>query len=250
MKNKVVLTLSGGADSAVLLYMAANKEYYGYDEIHTISFDYGQRHRKELDCVNKQLKNILAKHANLIITNKVIDVSFIKDIAPTSSLTNNDIQTPNVKDVAGEAQPASYVPFRNMIFTSIACAYAEALKCDSLMYGSAQADSLAGYYDGSIEWINAINDLVKLNREHKIKIITPLIDLSKSDIIKVGVQLGVNFRDTWTCYSGGDLPDANSVSSSLRLRGFIESGYKDPLQYIQQEQLETVYLKNNCKDIH
>ena len=88
-----------------------------------------------------------------------------------------------------------------------------------------------------------------MNREKRIIIKAPLIELSKTEIIKLGIKKKVDFSLTYTCYSGNEKPDAYSASSSLRLQGFIEAGYKDPLQYKQQDQLEEVYRKKNCKDI-
>ena len=116
MKRKLVLTLSGGMDSSVLLYMAQDR---GYEEIHTLTFDYGQRHKRELSCVKKQIDNfnkLFSGWFNLEVTNKVLDVKYIRDIAPTSSLTNTDIDNPNISEMAGDAQPVSYVPFRNLMF--------------------------------------------------------------------------------------------------------------------------------------
>jgi len=245
MKSKIVITLSGGADSAVLLYKAAEK----YDEVHTVTFDYGQRHNRELVAAEKQLLNAGHDFPNVTFTNKVLDVSYIKDIAPTSSLTNNNIDTPNVKDIMGEAQPKSYVPFRNLMFISILASYAEAVKASEIWYGAAEADSLAGYWDGSIEFIDEMNRLTSLNREHKVTLVAPLIKMSKKDIILTGVSLGVNFADTYTCYSGEYPCDADSASSSLRLKGFIDAKLRDPLQYIQQDKLDAVYEKNECKSI-
>lgn len=249
MKNnkKVVLTLSGGADSSVILYTAAAS---GYSEIHTISFDYGQRHKGELDCVVSQIDNCRAKYPDITITNKVIDVRYIRVIAPTSSLTSDDIDTPDIKEVAGEAQPASYVPCRNNMFVSIACSYAEGVGADIVMYGTAQADSLAGYWDGSIEWLQSINSLMSLNRVNKIRVIAPLIDMSKKDIVLRGVELGVDFGKTMTCYSGKVPADATSVSSSLRLKGFIDAKLIDPLEYIQQDRLDKIYKASGCKKIN
>jgi 7-cyano-7-deazaguanine synthase len=126
-KKKLVLTLSGGMDSAVLLYMAADQ---GYNDIHTITFDYGQRHKRELECVQKQISNFRDKYSkfNYVgVTNKVLDVNYIKDIAPTSSLTNTSIDNPDISEMAGDAQPVSYVPFRNMMFLSICASYAEGI---------------------------------------------------------------------------------------------------------------------------
>lgn len=247
MQNKkVIVTLSGGADSAVLLYKAAEM----FKEVHTVTFDYGQRHSKELEAAEKQLLNAKMDYPNVTFTNKLLDVRYIKDIAPTSSLTNNNIDTPNVKDIMGEAQPKSYVPFRNLMFLSILASYAEAVKASEIWYGAAEADSLAGYWDSSNEFINSFNGLTALNRETVIKLVAPLVKMSKKAIVLAGVSLGVNFGDTYTCYSGEYPCDAESASSSLRLQGFVQAGYKDPLVYRQQDKLNTVYEANNCKSIN
>ena len=183
MNKKIVISFSGGMDSSVLLAMAADR---GYSDIHLLSFDYGQRHKRELDCIKLQTGYLKKKYedGNLInITTKTLDVSYIKSIANKSSLTNTDIDNPKIKEMAGDAQPVSYVPFRNTMFLSIACAYAETNECDTVWYGAAQADSLAGYWDSSIEYINSINNLISLNRKTKIKVEAPLIDMSKKDIV-------------------------------------------------------------------
>lgn len=246
MKNKIIVTLSGGADSAVLLYKAAEQ----FNEVHTITFDYSQRHIRELKAAEKQLVNAKQDFPNVTFTNKIIDVTFIKDIADTSSLTNDSINTPNVKDVMGEAQPKSYVPFRNLMFLSILLSYAEKLKASEIWYGAAQADSLAGYWDGSEQFVDQLNKVSELNRNVNIKVCAPLLTMSKKDIISHGVELGVKFIDTYTCYSGEYPCDANSTSSSLRLKGFIESGYRDPLEYKQQEKLNQLYEENKCKTVN
>jgi 7-cyano-7-deazaguanine synthase len=247
MQNKkVIVTLSGGMDSAVLLYKAAEQ----YDEVHTVTFDYGQRHEsREVGASEKQLLNASVDFPNVTFTNKLLDVKYIKDIAPTSSLTNNDIETPNVKDIMGEAQPKSYVPFRNLMFISILASYAEAIKASEIWYGAAEADSLAGYWDGSTEFVDEMNKLTSLNREYNVTLVAPLIKMSKKDIILDGVSLGVNFKDTYTCYSGEYPCDAESASSSLRLKGFIDAKLKDPLLYKQQDKLDAVYEKNDCISI-
>jgi len=248
MSKKLVLAFSGGADSTVLLYMAADQ---GYTEIHTVSFDYGQRHNRELKCVNIQLENIKKKYPNIKVTNKVLDVKYLKDISPTSSLTNLDIDNPDISKIAGDAQPVSYVPFRNQMFITICCAYAESLKADEVWYGAAQVDSLAGYWDGSDLFVSSINELVSLNRQHRIRVGAPLLSLSKASIVRQGVELGVNFGDTWTCYSNREdgLADATTPSSSLRIQGFIDAGYRDPIKYLQQEKLDSIYDLKYCNYI-
>ena len=251
MSKKIVISFSGGMDSSVLLAMAADR---GYSDIHLLSFDYGQRHKRELGCIDLQTSNIKKKYEKvkpITITTKTLDVSYIKSIANKSSLTNTDIDNPKIKEMAGDAQPVSYVPFRNTMFLSIACAYAETNECDTVWYGAAQADSLAGYWDGSQEFIQSVNGLVSLNRKSKIKIEAPLITMSKKDIVLEGIRLKVPFEHTWTCYSNREdgLADAETPSSSLRLRGFIEAGYIDPIQYVQQEKINKIYNEKNCKSI-
>jgi len=242
--NQVVVPISGGMDSTVLLHWACAQ----FDVVHALSFDYSQRHRRELAFAQDQAL-ICASKGQAKVTHKTIDISFIRDIAPTSSLTNDDIATPDVRTIRGEAQPKSYVPNRNMMMLSIATAYAEAQGAKTVWHGAAQADSLAGYFDGDSTFVDAMNAVNSLNRENRVMIEAPLINMSKADIVRKGVELGVDFSKTYTCYSGGELADATTASSSLRLQGFFDSGYIDPIQYIQQEQLDKVYKQRGCKDI-
>ena len=235
--SKVVLAFSGGMDSSVLLHMAAEK----FDEVYCLFFDYGQRHKKELQCAEKQLKS-LNKGVEMLVIDTPLNV-----LAPTSSLTNLDIDTPDVREMRGEAQPKSYVPFRNMLFISYLLSYAEGVGADAVWYGAAQVDSLAGYWDGSPEFLKEINDVAALNREHRIVVEAPLLTMSKADIILEGIRLGVKFSDTWTCYAGEEKADAYSPSSSLRLQGFASAGYIDPIPYKQD--LRNVWKQNNCKKI-
>jgi len=246
--KKLVLAFSGGMDSSVLLFMAADR---GYEDIHTVTFDYGQRHCREMQCVPLQKWDLEEKYPNVKFTNKVLDVSYLKDISPTSSLTNFDIDNPDISKIAGDAQPVSYVPFRNQMFITICCAYAESIGADAVWYGAAQVDSLAGYWDGSQEFVDSINQLTALNRQHRILIEAPLLSLSKAEIVLEGIKLGVKFENTWTCYSNREdgLADATTPSSSLRVQGFISAGYKDPIKYLQQDKLDGIYKQNNCKEL-
>lgn len=239
MKNKkIVVTLSGGMDSAVLLWKAI--EQVGNKNVYPLFFDYGQRHIREKECAVQQ-----AELNNVGAILKIIDVKSIRDLASTSSLTNDSISTPDVKEMMGEAQPKSYVPFRNMMFLSMCCAYAETVGASEVWYGATKIDSLAGYWDAEENFVCRINSLIELNREKSIKVIAPLIEMDKVDIIKEGVRLGVKFDETYTCYSGEYPADASSASSSLRIKGFINAGYIDPMCYKQN--LDSVWKKHNCK---
>lgn len=238
--NKVVLAFSGGMDSSVLLQKAIEQ----FDEVYCLFFDYGQRHKKELDYAHKQLMRRVGH--NKIIKMKIINIP-LDVLAPTSSLTNLSIDTPDVREMRGEAQPKSYVAFRNMLFITYLLSHAEGVGAKTVWYGAAQVDSLAGYWDGSPEFLEAINAVADLNREHRIKVEAPLITMSKKEIIEEGIRLGVKFSDTWTCYAGEDKADAYSPSSSLRLAGFVSAGYIDPIEYKQD--LSSVWEKHNCKKI-
>ena len=133
--SKAIVPISGGLDSSVILSIACQQ----HDDVYAISYDYGQKHNKELlyaGCQVDEYKNIE--------DHKIIDIKFFKDIAPTSSLTNNNIKVAHTRDVLGDAQTVNYVPFRNMMMLSIACSYAEAVGADSVYHGSALVYSLAG----------------------------------------------------------------------------------------------------------
>lgn len=238
MSKKIVVTLSGGMDSAVLLWKAV--EEVGRENVFPIFFNYSQRHIREYDSAIDQADF-------LGVSLKTVNATSIKNIASTSSLTNNSIATPKVKDMMGEAQPKSYVPFRNMMFLSMCCAYAETVGANEVWYGATKIDSLAGYWDAEENFVNKMNQVVSLNREKQIKIVAPLLSMDKVDIVKEGVRLGVKFDKTYTCYSGEYPADAESASSSLRIQGFIKAGYIDPMPYKQD--LSKFWQKSKCKVI-
>jgi len=222
--SRCIVPFSGGIDSTVLLYNAVvNRDC---KEVHGVSFNYGQRHSKELHFAHKTAKK-------LGINYKVIELDFFKYIN-TSSLTNKDIDVAKTRDVLGDAQTVNYVPFRNQMLLTIACAMGEAVSADTVYHGAAQVDSQAGYWDGSVEFLNSINDLIALNRKNRIKIEAPLIDKSKKDIIQWGLDMGVDFSNTWTCYEGKEKACGECTSCSSRLKGFIDVGVKDPVEYSRE----------------
>ena len=215
--SKAVIPVSGGIDSSVIFAYAKTK----HAQVFPITFDYNQRHSKELMFAEMQTGSSYNK----------ISLSFFRDIVTTSSLTNNNIDVAKTKDVLGDAQTVNYVPFRNQMLLSIACAYAESVGANTVYHGAALIDSQAGYWDGSIEFLNSINSLIALNRKHKINIEAPLIDKTKAEIILMGKDLGVDFARTWTCYEGRNVACGYCTSCSSRIKGFLDAGIKDPLQY-------------------
>jgi len=215
--SKAVVPVSGGIDSSVILAYAKTK----HTQVFPITFDYNQRHSKELMFAEMQTGKDYNK----------ISLSFFRDIVTTSSLTNDNINVAKTRDVLGDAQTVNYVPFRNQMLLSIACAYAESVDANAVYHGAALIDSQAGYWDGSVEFLNSINNLVALNRKHKINIEAPLIDKTKAEIILMGKDLGVDFARTWTCYEGRNIACGYCTSCSSRIKGFLDAGIKDPLQY-------------------
>ena len=220
--NKCVVPISGGLDSTVILHKAIAKK----QEVHAVTFNYGQRHYAA------EVKRAIATCSELSVkSHKVIDITFFRDIVTTSSLTNDEIDVAKTRDVLGDPQTVNYVPNRNMMMLSICTAYAESLGADTVYHGSALVDSQAGYWDGSIEFINAINNVNALNRRDRVKIEAPLIKKSKREIIQDGVKLGVDFGSTWTCYNGGSRACGECPACSSRIQGFMDAGYIDPIKY-------------------
>lgn len=220
--SKCVVPVSGGIDSTVILNWVASEHH----EIHAVSFNYGQRHlKKEMMCAEKNCNTVNVK------SHKIINLDFFKDIVTTSSLTNMDIDVAKTRDVLGDPQTVNYVPNRNMMLLSICTAYAESLGADTVYHGAALIDSQAGFWDGSVEFLRAINDVNKLNRRDRIEIVAPLITKSKKDIIELGINLKVDFSDTWTCYEGEHQACGQCTACSSRIKGFMDAGVVDPIEY-------------------
>lgn len=227
VKTGVIVPISGGMDSTVLLHYAAAN----FDNVYAISFDYGQRHKKELECAEYQI-NVIREgdDERNVCFNTIVNLPFF-NLIKGSALLSRDIAVAKARDVMGDPQNLNYVPFRNMMLLSIACSFAESLNATTVYHGAAQADSVAGFWDGAPEFLTAINNITDLNRRNKIKVEAPLINKSKKEIIEMGIELGVDFNRTWTCYEGLEQACGECTACSLRLQGFIQAGIKDPLSY-------------------
>ncbi len=219
MKKAVVL-LSGGLDSAIALYLAKNKGF----EVHAMSFDYGQRHNKELNNAKA-----LARKLN-IKAHKIVKLNLGDFGGSSLTDTNMEIEDGNINrnDI-----PITYVPARNMVFLSIAASYAETIEAQDIFIGVSEVD-YSGYVDCRADFIqameNAINKGTVMAAEHnkKITINTPFINMTKAEEIKLGVELGVDFSLTWSCYKGGEKPCNTCDSCLLRANAFKLAGVIDP----------------------
>ena len=222
MKKAVVL-LSGGMDSTTALYIAKSEGY----EVYAISFNYGQRHHKELDCAK-----IIADKAGV---KEHIIVNTNMDAWGGSALTDATISVPD-SNINRSKIPITYVPARNMIFLSFAASYAEVVGAQDIFIGVSEVD-YSGYVDCRQEFIDAMENAINfgtvcaVEEGKKIKIHAPLVRMSKSDEIKLGIKLGVDYSLTWTCYRGEDLACGTCDSCSLRLKAFKEAGEKDQIKY-------------------
>lgn len=232
-KNKTaIVLLSGGLDSSCLAYLAAKEN----KEVYTLSFDYGQRHKKELISSSKISKKIKAK--------KHFICKFDLGLWGGSALTDKKISVPYNKNITNMSSkhktleseiPITYVPARNTIFLSFGLSLAETVHADSIYIGVNAVD-YSGYVDCRKEFIDRFQKLsdyatVQGVYGKPIEIKTPLLNLSKKEIILLGEKLNVDWALTWSCYRGGKVACGKCDSCLLRLKGFKDAGIIDLAKY-------------------
>jgi len=221
--SRAVVLLSGGLDSTTTLAIAKSQGF----ECYALSFNYGQKQKSELDSATK-----IAKHFDAI-EHRIMDIS-LSDFGG-SALTDDNIAVPDFKQ--SDEIPITYVPARNTIFLSFAMAWAEVLDCQSIFIGVNALD-YSGYPDCRKIYIDAFETMANLATKqgvegHKLSILTPLIDLNKSEIIKIGLSLGVDYSLTTTCYQANEKGEACGVCDACEYRklGFESAGIADPTRY-------------------
>lgn len=220
---KAVILISGGLDSTTVLAIAKRQGF----ECYTLSFDYGQRHLIELKAATTISKAMNAKEHKTI----KLDLRSIGG----SALTDDTIAVPEVLE---GGIPVTYVPARNTVFLSIALGWAEVLGAETIFIGVNAVD-YSGYPDCRPEYIAAFESMANLATKSGVEgqiltIQTPLIDLTKAQIIEQGLALGVDYQKTISCYQADDNGHACGRCDSCRLRrqGFIDAGIDDPTRYI------------------
>lgn len=220
--KKAVVLCSGGLDSSTILAIALHQGY----ECHTLAFDYGQRHRSELRAASRVSESLGASDHKVIH----LDLNAIGG----SALTDKDIEVP---ETGGSGIPVTYVPARNTVFLSIALGYAEVIKAQAIFIGVNAVD-YSGYPDCRPEYIEAYAKMAAIATKagvegNPLSIETPLIHLTKAQIIQKGLALGVDYSTTVSCYQANTEGFACGKCDSCRLRkaGFAEAGVEDPTPY-------------------
>lgn len=217
-RKKAIVLLSGGIDSATTLWLAKKQKFLPK----ALIFDYGQRHKKEIEFAKK-----IAKRAKVPYQIAKIQLPWSE-----SSLTN---KTKKIPGKISKNIPSTYVPGRNIIFLSYAVSFAESIKAKSIFIG-AHTQDYSGYPDCRKEFLKSFNQAINLGiANNKIKIHYPLIDKNKKDIIKLGLKLKVPFEHTWSCYQGKQLPCKKCDSCRFRINAFLELGLVDPLLMVSSD---------------
>lgn len=226
--RRAVVLLSGGLDSSTTLAIAQSQGF----ECYALSFSYGQRHSIELEAAKRIAERAgVAKHV-------IVDLD-LRAIGGSALTDEIDVPKDRSDDEMASGVPVTYVPARNTVFISIGVGYAEVLKADHLFLGVTSVD-YSGYPDCRPEYIAKWEELAPLATQRgvegaKLNIETPLMYLTKADIVKRGIDLGVDYSITLSCYDPSPSGEAcgRCDTCSLRLKGFAEAGVRDPAPYAQ-----------------
>jgi 7-cyano-7-deazaguanine synthase len=224
-RNKAVVLVSGGMDSCVTAAVALQENDAAF-----LHLNYGQRtEKREL----KAFQDLAGFYK--VADQLVVDVSYFNQIGG-SSLTDRDVQVSKA-DLESNEIPSSYVPFRNGNILSIAVSWAEKIGASKIYIGAVEEDS-SGYPDCRIDFFKAFAQAINLGTkpQTQLDIITPIIHLSKADIITMGLELQAPLHLTWSCYQNEDKACGVCDSCALRLRGFRLAGVDDPIEYADRPQ--------------
>ncbi|CAH0991746.1 7-cyano-7-deazaguanine synthase [Sinobacterium norvegicum] len=216
--GKIVVIYSGGMDSFTVL----NKAIQQGHEVFALSFNYGQKHSKELVCA----KTVCDK---LNIVHKVSDITAISDLLQSSSLVSSDIEVPDGHYEA-ENMKSTVVPNRNMILISLAIGYAVDIGAEAVWYGAHSGDHTI-YPDCRPEFVEKMNEVSRLANFEVVDVYAPYLYKSKIEILEDGVEMGLDYGDTWTCYKGLEKACGSCGSCVERLEAFAVVGQKDPVAY-------------------
>ena len=223
---QAVVVLSGGMDSTVCAALAVHE--HGADGVAALHVDYGQRTEAREQEAFDSICNRLGILRRLVVRNQALSQ------IGGSALTDERLDVPEAGEEIGRQVPITYVPFRNAHFLSVAVSWAEVLGAEKIYIGAVAQDS-SGYPDCRPEYYRAFNEVIRAGtKDGNIEIVTPLIQLRKAEIVKLGLELAAPFDLTWSCYSREDSACGVCESCVLRLRAFETAGAVDPISYLPQ----------------
>lgn len=217
MTEKVVVIYSGGMDSFTVL----NRAIKDGKDVYPLTFDYGQRHVKEIDYAKAACKELNVPH-------KVIDISAINQLLAGSSLTD-DIDIPE-GHYEEESMKSTVVPNRNMILLSLAVGYAVSVGASQVYYGAHSGDH-AIYPDCRPEFVMKMNDVCQIANYEAVEIFSPYLNVDKIAILTDGLEMGLDYNKTWTCYNGREKACGKCGACQERLEAFEKNNATDPLSY-------------------
>lgn len=217
--KKAIVLFSGGLDSTTCLYWALDKGY----TCETLTLSYGQRHEREVRSARTIANRLGVKQHEVSLNLPWLTASSLVD-------TKQNIPDHPLAEITNGQIPSTYVPGRNLMFLSMAASLADVVQADAIVAGPNAID-FSGYPDCTPDFFQAAGKAIQLGTahgvQHGIEVLAPLMELSKTDIVKLGASLGVPFELTWSCYNGGEKPCGYCDSCKLRARGFAEAGVKD-----------------------
>lgn len=224
---KILVLSSGGVDSTTCLAMAVAE--VGAENVLALSVYYGQKHDKEIQAAKKvaEYYGVRRMELDLSVIFAGSNCSLLKQSTQDIPLESYAQQ---IAETHGEKPVSTYVPFRNGLFLSSAASIALSHGCSKIMYG-AHADDAAGaaYPDCSLDFVNAMNQAIYLGSGNQLTIEAPFVSLTKADVVKKGLELGVPYALTWSCYEGGEKPCGKCGTCIDRQRAFEKNGTIDPL---------------------
>ena len=230
-RNRAVILLSGGLDSTTAAWLAKESQF----DLFALSFDYGQRHRKELDAATRVARTLDVRQHQIVRMN-------LGDWSASSLTGHGDIPTEPADGI-----PSTWVPARNHIFLAVASGYAEVVGASAIYIGVSEVD-YSGYPDCRGEFLNAFQQAANMASKQfveegrSVPVIAPFLHVAKAGIVRLGLKLGVDYGLTWSCYQGGEAPCGVCDSCRLRAAAFDAAGAVDPLV----GSFELAYGRHRC----
>jgi 7-cyano-7-deazaguanine synthase len=229
--KNVVSVLSGGLDSTIMTYVLVHK--YGPNRVFALSYNYGQKQKVELEMASKTCKHLNIPH-------KILELGILGEIVKdvSANIGGTSVAMPTIKDVLGDPQPKTYVPFRNMILNALAFSFAESNDASHVFTGLQVHDEY-GYWDTTQKFVDGMNNIAGQNRTHRVELVAPFSHLSKYEELTIVNELQiqtlqpVHLNYTLTCYNPNELGQScgKCPSCAERIQNFAKMGWADPIPY-------------------